>query len=253
MCAPGLRFGGVSTVTAPLRVLVVDDEAPARDELVHLLGADARIGSIRSAASGADALRILDAEPIDVVFSDVSMPGLDGMDLTRVVARFAQRPQVVLVTAHQQFAVDAFALEVADYLMKPVRAERLAEAVRRVSGAGAPAGSAVDEETIPVELAGVTRFVRRDQVRFVQAHGDYARLYTGDGNHLVRIPLATLEERWQEAGFIRIHRSALVAVRYVSEVRTREGRCTVVVDGEELTVSRRHSRALRDRLLRIPG
>lgn len=243
----------MSNDAAPLRVLVVDDEAPARSELVHQLDADPRIGRVHAAASGADALRILDAEPIDVVFSDISMPGLDGMDLTRVIARFARRPQVVLVTAHQQYAVDAFALQVADYLMKPVRAERLAETVRRVAGPVADAGSVPEDETIAVELGGVTRYLRRDQVRYVQAHGDYARLHTDDGAHLVRIALTTLEDRWQDAGFVRIHRGTLVAVRYVTEVRTRDGRCTVVVDGDELAVSRRHTRSLRDRLLRPPG
>lgn len=243
----------MSSPAALLKVLVVDDETPARDELTHLLSADERVGTVHSAANGAQALRILEAEPIDVVFSDISMPGLDGMDLTRVVARFTERPQIVLVTAHPQYAVDAFALQVADYLMKPVRAERLAETVRRVSGPAPDVASPPEDDLIPVELAGVTRFVRRDQVRYVQAHGDYARLHTDTGTHLVRIPLATLEDRWQHAGFIRIHRSALVALQYVAEVRTKDGRCTVVVDGEELVVSRRHTRALRDRLLRQPG
>ncbi|WP_245933936.1 LytR/AlgR family response regulator transcription factor [Branchiibius hedensis] len=244
------------TPPEPLRVLVVDDEAPARDELVHLLAADDRIGRVHVAPSGSEALRTLEAEEIDVVFSDVSMPGLDGMDLTRVIARFAQRPQVVLVTAHQQYAVDAFALQVADYLMKPVRAERLAEAVRRVSGSRTlpdSDGSAADEETIAVERGGVTRFIRRDDIRYVHAQGDYARLHTDSGTHLVRIPLATLEQRWEAAGFIRIHRSILVATKFVGQVRMRDGHCTVVVDGEELSVSRRHTRALRDRLLRQPG
>lgn len=243
------------TLPEPLRVLVVDDEAPARDELVHLLQADDRVGRVHAAASGSEALRLLDTQEIDVVFSDVSMPGLDGMDLTRVIARFAQRPQVVLVTAHQQYAVDAFALQVADYLMKPVRAERLAEAVRRVSGTRAlpdSEGPAADEETVAVERGGVTRFVRRDEIRYVQAQGDYARLHTDTDSHLVRIPLATLEQRWEAAGFIRIHRSILVATKYVGQVRMRDGHCTVVVDGEELSVSRRHTRALRDRLLRQP-
>lgn len=239
-----------------LRVLVVDDEAPARDELVHLLGGDERIGQVLAAANGTQALRVLEAEEVDVVFSDVSMPGLDGMDLTRVIARFAQRPQVVLVTAHQEYAVDAFALQVADYLMKPVRAERLAEAVRRVSGARPdPATEALaqDDETVAVERAGVTRFIRRDEIRYVLAQGDYVRLHTAEGTHLVRIPLAVLEERWAAAGFIRIHRSILIATRFVGQVRMRDGHCTVVVDGEELRVSRRHTRALRDRLLRQPG
>lgn len=237
-----------------LRALVVDDEAPAREELGWLLRQDPRIGVVRTAESGPDALRALEAGDIDVVFSDISMPGLDGMDLARVIARFTQRPQVVFVTAHDQHAVDAFAIDAADYVMKPVRADRLAEAVRRVVAAvdpgSTPTRTEPEDETIPVELGGVTRFITRSQIRYAQAQGDYARLHTDTGSHLVRIPLSTLEERWEAAGFIRIHRSTLVSLPHVKEVRMEHGRCSVVLEDVELQVSRRHTRELRDRLLR---
>ena len=243
---------------AALRALVVDDEAPALEELSWLLRQDDRIAEVLTASSGADALRSLDGGDIDVVFSDISMPGLDGMELARVIARFVERPQVVFVTAHDQHAVDAFAVDATDYVMKPVRADRLAEAVRRVVAAADPgagagsSGAAVEpeDETIPVELAGVTRFITRSQIRYAQAQGDYARLHTGAGSHLVRIPLSTLEERWATAGFVRIHRSTLVSLAHVREVRMEHGRCSVILEDTELQVSRRHTRELRDRLLR---
>ncbi|SDP67600.1 DNA-binding response regulator, LytR/AlgR family [Pedococcus dokdonensis] len=245
----------VGSAGAALRALVVDDEAPALEELSWLLRQDDRIGEVVTASSGADALRSLDSGDIDVVFSDISMPGLDGMELARVIARFVERPQVVFVTAHDQHAVDAFAVDATDYVMKPVRKDRLAEAVRRVVAAVEPGGAAQpsaepEDETIPVELAGVTRFITRSQVRYAQAQGDYARLHTATGSHLVRIPLSTLEERWAAAGFVRIHRSTLVSLPHVREVRMEHGRCSVVLDGAELQVSRRHTRELRDRLLR---
>ena len=237
-----------------LRALVVDDEPPALEELSWLLRRDPRVASVRTADSAAEALKVLEPGDVDVVFSDISMPGLDGMDLARVIARFSQRPQVVFVTAHDRHAVDAFALDATDYVMKPVRSDRLAEAVRRVVAAAHTAPTAEpgepDDETISVELGGVTRFITRSQVRFAQAQGDYARLHTGTGSHLVRIPLTTLEERWAPAGFVRIHRSTLVSLPHVTEVRTEHGRCTVVLDGAELQVSRRHTRELKDRLLR---
>jgi DNA-binding LytR/AlgR family response regulator len=240
---------------ARLRALVVDDEAPALEELSWLLGQDSRIEQVRTASSGPEALRALEAGDIDVVFSDISMPGLDGMDLARVIARFTDRPQVVFVTAHDRHAVDAFAVDAADYVMKPVRADRLAEAVRRVVAAVEPGAAGTtrtepEDETIPVELGGVTRFISRSHIRYAQAQGDYARLHTDNGSHLVRIPLSTLEERWAAAGFVRIHRSTLVSLPHVREVRMEHGRCSVVLDGVELQVSRRHTRELRDRLLR---
>src|SRR5690242_12385055 len=239
---------------ATLHALAEDHEAPPLEELSSLLRQDERIAEVVTASSGADALRSLDAGDIDVVFSDISMPGLDGMELARVIARFVERPQVVFVTAHDKHAVDAFAVDATDYVMKPVRADRLAEAVRRVVATRDPGAAAPrtepDDETIPVELAGVTRFVSRSQIRYAQAQGDYARLHTATGSHLVRIPLSTLEERWAAAGFVRIHRSTLVSLPHVKEVRMEHGRCSVVLDDAELQVSRRHTRELRDRLLR---
>ena len=240
--------------TSPLRALVVDDEAPAREELAWLLSRDPRVGPIRTATSGAEALRALDSEPVDVIFCDIKMPGLDGLDLARVLARFSQRPQVVFVTAYDQHAIDAFDLRATDYVMKPVRPERLAEAVKRVVEAIGPAVVETDagpeDETIAVELGGVTRFVQRSQVRFVEAHGDYARLHTANSSHLVRIPLTTLEERWAAAGFVRIHRSTLVALPHVDEIRIDGGRCAVRLGDRVLQVSRRHTKELRDRLVR---
>ncbi|MGZ0149178.1 LytR/AlgR family response regulator transcription factor [Kribbella sp. WER1] len=238
----------------PLRVLVADDEEPALAELVYLLGQDPRIGEIRTAANGPDALKILQATDLDVVFCDIKMPGLDGIDLARVLSKFASRPQIVFVTAYDEHAVAAFDLEATDYVMKPVRQERLAEAVRRVVTQGAPAAlqtpDETDDEVIPVELAGITRFVQRSTVRYVEAQGDYARLHTGQNSHLVRIPLSTLEERWRDAGFTRIHRSTLVALQHVDEMRVDGGRCAVRVGDDWLPVSRRHTRELRDLLVR---
>jgi len=234
----------------PLRVLVVDDERPALDELTYLLGRDARVGTVLPTDSGAEALRMLQEEQVDAVFMDIRMPGLSGLDLARVLSRFKEPPPVVFVTAHDEHVVSAFDLNAVDYVLKPVRDDRLAEAVRRVVEARGPSAPSGEEDTIAVELGGRTRFVPRTAVRYVEAQGDYARLHTSDGSHLVRVPLSSLEEQWRDAGFVRIHRSLLVALAHVEEVRMDAGRCTVVVGGDELAVSRRHTRELRDLLVR---
>lgn len=255
-----------------MRALVVDDEPPARSELTWLLERDGRFSSVLAAGSGTDALRALESGGIDVVFSDISMPGLDGMELARVIARFAVRPQVVFVTAHDEHAVDAFAIQATDYVMKPVSSARLAQAIDRVvegmqraaRGGGAPpqpdpqpagAEQAPADERIAVELGGVTRFVQRSSIRYVQAQGDYARLFTAHGSHLVRIPLSTLEERWSDAGFVRIHRSTLVSLDHVAEVRQGQGKLSLVLapDGPDLPVARRHAREVRERVLGADG
>jgi len=238
-------------VNGDLRVLVADDEAPAREELAYLLERDGDVGAVRSVGTGAEVLRALEEEPVDALFLDIRMPGLDGLDVARVLARFRAPPRVVFVTAYDEHAVEAFDLRAVDYLLKPVRAERLAEAVRRVRDSlGAPPAEPVADETIPVELGGVTRFINRRDVRFAEAHGDYARLHTAEATHLVRVPLSVLEERWASAGFIRIHRRYLVALAHVDEVAFGPGRGVVRVGDDELAVSRRHLRDLRDTLVR---
>ncbi|WP_395365991.1 LytR/AlgR family response regulator transcription factor [Streptomyces sp. YH02] len=253
-----------------LRVLAVDDEEPALGELLYLLRADPRVRSAEGAGDATAALRrigrALEAGPdgddaVDVVFLDIHMPGLTGLDVARLLAGFARPPLVVFVTAHEGFALQAFDLKAVDYVLKPVRRERLAEAVRRVHDLvhaaaapvpAAPTAPAVPEQ-IPVELGGVTRFVSVDDIAYVEAHGDYARLHTDHGSHLVRIPLSTLEERWAARGFVRIHRSHLVALARIDELRLDGGATSVRVGDTDLAVSRRHARPLRDLLMRRAG
>jgi DNA-binding LytR/AlgR family response regulator len=232
-----------------LRVLVIDDERPALDELAFLLQRDPRIGEVLVSDSATEALRMLQDLDVDAVFLDIQMPGLTGLDLAQVLARFRAPPPVVFVTAHEEHAVDAFELHAVDYVLKPVREARLAEAVRRVvEDGGRPAASG--DEQIPVERGGVTRFVNRSDVTHVEAQGDYARLHTATDSHLLRTPLSTLEEEWGPAGFVRIHRSLLVSLAHVDEVRMVGGRCAVVVGPHVLGVSRRHTRELRELLTR---
>ncbi|AEV89158.1 LytR family transcriptional regulator [Actinoplanes sp. SE50] len=235
-----------------LVVLAVDDEPPALDELAYLLNADGRVAHVHRAGDATEALRVLRDTEVDAVFLDIRMPGLDGMELARILRRFAHPPAIVFVTAYDDGAVDAFDLGVTDYVRKPVRAERLGESLRRVAGLRAAPATAVpaDEAAIPVELAGTTRMLPRSSVRWVEAQGDYARLHTADASHLVRVSLATLAERWANAGFVRIHRSFLVQLRLVTELRLTGSGYVVAVGGVELPVSRRHTRELKDRLIR---
>ncbi|MEU0553950.1 LytTR family DNA-binding domain-containing protein [Dactylosporangium maewongense] len=241
-----------------LRVLAVDDEVPALDELAYLLRADPRVGRLHTAGDATEALRVLRDIDVDAVFLDIRMPGLDGMELARVLGRFAKPPAVVFVTAYDDRAAEAFDLGVADYVRKPVRADRIAESLRRVLAARlVPTHPSVagrrdrqDDPTIPVELAGTTRMLPRSSVRWVEAQGDYARLHTADASHLVRVSLATLAERWADAGFVRVHRSFLVQLKLITELRMTNTGYVVVIDDHELPVSRRHTRELKDRLVR---
>ncbi|MEV7429791.1 LytTR family DNA-binding domain-containing protein [Nocardioides sp. NPDC092400] len=251
-----------------MRALVVDDERPALDELSWLLARDDRVREVLTSDSATEGLRMLQEVDVDVVFLDVQMPGLTGLELAQVLSRFRTPPAIVFVTAHEEHAVEAFDVRAVDYVLKPVRADRLAEAVRRVVEATAGGRQAVPEQAparddvqVAVERGGVTRFVDRVAISHVEAQGDYARLHVADGaegasggSYLVRTPLSQLEEEWAAAGFVRIHRSLLVSLGHVAELRMEAGRCSVVVTGgTELGVSRRHTRQLRDLLLRRSG
>ncbi|MFC5996183.1 LytR/AlgR family response regulator transcription factor [Pseudonocardia hispaniensis] len=271
-----------------LVVLAVDDEEPALEELAFLLAEDPRVGTVLKASDATEALRILnsrqsarEAPPVpgrggpphpatgtrlaertdvDVVFLDIRMPGLDGLELARVFSSMVTPPAVVFVTAHDDRAVDAYEVGAVDYLLKPLRSERLAASLDRILASrtvptAEPAQpESSEDEVIPVELAGTTKLVPRSAVRYVEAQGDYARLHTHDGSHLVRIPLSVLEDRWRDAGFVRIHRSFLVALPLVTELRLAGSGYVVRVgsgpDTAELPVSRRHTRELKDRLVR---
>lgn len=238
-------------MAANISVLIADDEPPALDELEFLLGADPRVGTVHRAPSGAEAVRIISQHPVDAVFLDIHMPGLSGFDLARALGRFEHRPALVFVTADEDGALEAFDLAAVDYLLKPVRTERLERSVTRVlESLHAPTttGSLTRPEMVPVTLGTTTRMIRRDDIRYVQAHGDYARLHTDDGSYLVRIPLNDLEFRWREAGFVRIHRSYLVALAHVTRARLTGDGPSVTSGGAELPVSRRCLPALRESL-----
>ncbi len=233
-----------------ISVLIADDEPPALDELAYLLGQDPRVSSVHRAASGAEAVRLLSERSVDAAFLDIHMPGLSGFDLARALTRFEKRPALVFVTADEDQALEAFEFAAVDYLLKPVRLERLQRTLDRIIDAGhaTPTGSIQRPELVAVTLGGTTRMIRRDDVRYVQAQGDYARLHTDDSSYLVRIPLSDLERQWADAGYIRVHRSYLVQLDHVTRLRGTPGNATVTIGGAELPVSRRLLPALREAL-----
>lgn len=254
-----------------LIVLAVDDEPPALAELAYLLRANALVGEVRTASDATEALRLLRAgdaaEPVDVVFLDAHLPGLDGLELAKMVAVFTVPPLVVFVSTHDDRAIDAYEVGAVDYLLKPLSVQRLSASLRRIQLRQVGRGSRTDrgsanqdifegEEVIAAELGGTTTLVPRSAVRWVEAQGDYTRLHTLTGNHLVRIPLSVLEERWREVGFLRVHRSYLVALHLVTEVQMTSTSHVVRLGQRgtpgavELPVSRRHARELKDRLVR---
>lgn len=237
-----------------LRVLVVEDEPSTRVELAGQLSEQSAVGDVLCADGGDEAVRLLGSGTFDAAFLDIAMPGLNGMDVARILRRLSDPPAIVFVTAYDNHAIEAFGLGAVDYLLKPFRPERLAEAVARIehhrSGTPPTGDKADDLAVVQVELAGRTIFIRRDDIAYAEAHGDYVRLHSGADSHLLRQSLTYLEQAWDAAGFVRAHRSFLVNLAAVTELRvTSTAGLVAVTDSGEVPVSRRHSRLLRERLL----
>jgi DNA-binding LytR/AlgR family response regulator len=250
--------GPAGPVRGGLAVLAVDDEPHALEDLAYLLQRQAGVGPVTTAGDATEALRLLRDADVDVAFLDIAMPGLTGMDLARVLRRFDRPPRIVFVTAYDSYAVEAFDVDAVDYLLKPVSEPRLAAALGRVGRLASPTPEAgghvepADLGVVPVYQRGRVRMVERSSICFVEAAGDYVRLHTDAESHLVRLSLAALETRWADAGFVRIHRQYLVSVTHIRELRSDPAGQTVDVGGHRLPVSRRHGRALRERLVRAP-
>ena len=232
-----------------LKILAVDDERPALDDLARVLRAQPAVGNVDTAASGEEALHALaGGEVYDAVFLDVRMPGLDGVELARLLRRFASPPALIFVSAYEHAAVEAFELRALDYLLKPVSRARVAEALARIGERPAEPDTT---ETLAVDVpGGGTRLVRREDVLYLQSHGDYVRVVTPDGRFLVRGTLNEIERRWEPHGFHRVHRRFLVNLRRAAEVRPQLNGTGVLIlaDGGELPIARREVADLRRRL-----
>jgi DNA-binding LytR/AlgR family response regulator len=239
--------------TGLVSALVVDDEAPARDQLAYLLRSIPIVGNVHAVGSSSDAIRHLQLHQYDLVFLDVRMPDLDGLEVAQLLQRFADPPVVIFVTAYEEYAVRAFEVQARDYLLKPISRARLETALHRILRPDRTALQALAEKHAPaiaVEVAGRTRMIESGQVCWVEAVGDYVRLHLNDGPaHLVRMPISHVEERWSADGFVRIHRGHLVPVRAITEFAVIGGNHTVTVAGRVLPVSRRHARDVRERFL----
>lgn len=236
-----------------LSVLAVDDVPPALTDLSRLLSASPEVSEVATASDALSALRMIQNDRYDAIFLDIAMPGLDGLELASLLSRLNEPPAIVFVTAYEKHAVAAFGIGAVDYILKPVRTERLAEALGRVNRLQArPLSQEAPDAmaALPVESDGRTRYVRRTEVHYVEAHGDYVRLHATSGVHVVRMPISRLEEYWAPAGFIRVHRSFLVATDAVRELRSDSvGGLLAHTDLGDVPVSRRHARDLREKLL----
>jgi DNA-binding LytR/AlgR family response regulator len=238
-----------------LLALIVDDEAPARAELRYLLERADDVEFVGEAASVREALALAARVEYDVVFCDISMPELTGIDAARELASWPKRPLVVFVTAHQDFAVQAFSVDGFDYLLKPVSEERLGRTVARLRSArrGQPARNAGPAlAKVPVARRGEAVLLDHDDVYWAEANGDGSRVATYDEVLASGQSMRELEDMLPSARFFRIHRRHLVNLQRVAKLELAEsGRWVVHLTdgaGTTLEVARRQTRALKQHL-----
>jgi two-component system LytT family response regulator len=251
-----------------LRVVVVDDERLPRERVRDLVAQHSGLTLVGEATDGAEALDVIVELRPDLVFLDIQMPELDGLQVAASLTDDEAPPAIVFVTAYDDYAIRAFEVDAIDYLLKPVTAERFAAAVARVSarlgrqaarddGASlhgsihALAARAAHDRGFPTRFVarrGAKHyFIRVADIDWIEAVGNYVRLQTGDTSHLVRETMKGVESRLDPAEFVRVHRSAIVAVGRIRSIEAREqGEYLVTMaSGARLVSSRGYSDRVR--------
>jgi two-component system LytT family response regulator len=250
-------------MSALLRVLLVDDEALARRRLRTLLAADSAIEIIGECQNGADAVRAIRDLAPDLVFLDVQMPELDGFEVIEAVGP-EKMPPVIFITAFDDYAVNAFEKGAVDYLLKPVDAIRFARTVERARariGAKSPdvseqltalmryvsEGSGAGER-LGIKVGGKVLFVETDDIFWIQARDDIARIHLAESYHDVREPLSRLESRLPKGRFMRVHRSAIVNTSKIREVEPFDqgDQLMLLTNGKRVTTGRSYRKAVQD-------
>ena len=236
-----------------MRVLLVDDEPPALERLEAFFANMPDIEVVGTAANGLEANDKIAALAPDLVMLDIQMPELSGLAVAGALP-FDKRPEIVFVTAFEHFAPDAFEVEAADYLLKPVRFDRLRQAVERARRRQAGRRAALEPAAAPSPYDDAIWVpTRTGQVRvpvetidWIEATGDYAMLHTSLRSYLYRSTMSALAKRLDPGALMRVHRSAFVRLSKVAEVR-RDGRWLVTLvlsDGAEVSVGPNYARAV---------
>jgi two-component system, LytTR family, response regulator AlgR len=237
-----------------MKVLIVDDEAPARDRLQRLLENIAGVTTVGEAADGKTALLANRQFQPDVILLDIRMPGMDGLDTARELAKLPDPPAVIFTTAYGEHALEAFEAEALDYLVKPVRQERLEQALARLHKRGMVADTPQGRSHLTVRKHGNLHLIPVEEILYFQADNKYVTAFLPGREELLEESLKQLEEEFGPR-FLRVHRNALIAMDALEGIeKSPDGRCHVnlrdVGCGPE--ISRRHLAEVR-RVLKSRG
>ncbi len=249
-----------------IHAVVADDEVLARQKLRQLLRDDRDIEIVGESATALETIELVKATSPELLFLDIRMPGMDGFDVVDALANHADvsLPRIIFTTAYDQYALRAFEVNAVDYLLKPFTQERLRTAIERVreqslakpQGTGAANGKShgVNFYTnrIIFKSRGRILFLPVSDIRWIGAEGNYVRLSTATETHLLRETMAHLAERLDPRGFLRVHRSFIVNLKYVKEVRRESNGDSVVImdSGQKVALGRSYRSSLTEQLHR---
>ncbi len=255
-----MAVSGDDAIPARATVLIVEDEPLARESLRELVDEVDWLEAIGEAGDGEAAVRFIDEEEPDIVFLDVELPELSGL---QVLERIRHRPRVVFTTAYDRYAVTAFEFEAVDYLVKPFGRRRFRETLERLQRRMSEQGGVASAYEGAREAIG-TPFPRRlfsktgnrivpvpvDAIMRLEASDDYVEAFCPDGSYLLDLTLAELESKLDPECFCRVHRSHIVNLDCIAEMRRYDVRRLTIcmTDGTEVVASRAGSKRLRDRM-----
>jgi len=239
---------------AKIRTLVVDDEPVARARVLSLLRDELDIEVIGECESGSQAISAIERAAPDLVFLDIQMPQMDGLALARTLGE--TMPAVVFVTAYDEYALRAFEVHALDYVLKPFSAERFKSALMHARQhlsqrkAGVPAAPPERRDRLVIKSSGRIYFVRTAEIDWCEAAGNYVRLHVGQQTHLVRGTMGYIESQLDTKQFVRVHRSTIVNVDRIQELRSSfNGEYVILLnDKTRLTLSRGYRDGLQTKL-----
>jgi len=228
-----------------MKTIIVDDNKIARTTLKQIASQVKDIQIVGECANAMDAYNLIQQQPVDLILLDIEMPGMSGLELTKNLG--AKRPVIIFTTSKKEYAVEAFELNVADYVIKPVMPARFIQAIekaREILDSNNELVKVKEEEFVFIRDSNIVRRLRLDDILFAEAMGDYVKLYTPSKFFAIHTTLKAVEDRLPSSKFIRVHRSYIAALNKIDTIQ--DG--ALVINGKPVPVADAYRAALNKRL-----
>jgi DNA-binding LytR/AlgR family response regulator len=228
-----------------MNVLIIDDNKIARATTIQLAGKVDDITVVGECSSAMDAYNLLIAQPVDLLLLDIEMPGMTGIELTKHLTK--KRPVIIFITSKREYAADAFDLNVADYIVKPLTSSRFIQAIdkaREILESNREDVKIKDDEFIFIRDSNIVRRLKLDKILYVEAMGDYVKLFTPEKFYAIHSTLRAVEERLPVSNFLRVHRSYVVAINKIDSMESG----VLIINGKPLPVADAYRNTLSKRM-----